>query len=104
MSSVARSTARRCRSQSPSCRPGSSWLADVGARAGFDSDFFLVIEQAHSLLFNNGGAGTLSPALTGLSIPPAAARDQAWRLLGQTAEASVYSFDSRAWIVSARRH
>ena len=31
----------------------------MGARAGFDADFFLVIEQAHSLLFNNGGAGTL---------------------------------------------
>ena len=30
----------------------------MGARAGFDADFFLVIEQAHSLLFNNGGAGT----------------------------------------------
>jgi glycosidase len=36
----------------------------VGTRAGFDADFFLVIEQAHSLLFNNGGAGTL-PALPG---------------------------------------
>jgi glycosidase len=32
----------------------------LGARAGFDADFFLVIEQAHSLLFNNGGAGTLA--------------------------------------------
>jgi maltose alpha-D-glucosyltransferase/alpha-amylase len=32
----------------------------MGARAGFDADFFLVIEQAHSLLFNNGGAGTLA--------------------------------------------
>jgi glycosidase len=31
----------------------------MGARAGFDADFFLVIEQSHSLLFNNGGAGTL---------------------------------------------
>jgi glycosidase len=31
----------------------------MGVRAGFDADFFLVIEQAHSLLFNNGGAGTL---------------------------------------------
>jgi glycosidase len=31
-----------------------------GAQAGFDADFFLVIEQAHSLLFNNGGAGTLA--------------------------------------------
>ena len=31
----------------------------MGARAGFDADFFLVIEQAHSLLFNNGGAGNL---------------------------------------------
>jgi glycosidase len=36
----------------------------MGTRAGFDADFFLVIEQAHSLLFNNGGAGTL-PALPG---------------------------------------
>jgi maltose alpha-D-glucosyltransferase/alpha-amylase len=33
--------------------------AGLGVRAGFDADFFLVIEQAHSLLFNNGGAGTL---------------------------------------------
>src|SRR3989442_1058244 len=32
----------------------------MGARAGFDADFFLVIEQAHSLLFNNGGAGVLA--------------------------------------------
>lgn len=32
----------------------------VGARAGFDADMLLVIEQAHSLLFNNGGAGTLA--------------------------------------------
>ena len=32
----------------------------MGARAGFGADFFLVIEQAHSLLFNNGGAGTLA--------------------------------------------
>ena len=31
-----------------------------GAAAGFDADFFLVIEKAHGLLFNNGGAGTLS--------------------------------------------
>ena len=33
--------------------------ADTGVRAGFDADFFLVIHQAHSALFNNGGAGTL---------------------------------------------
>jgi glycosidase len=32
----------------------------MGARAGFDADFFLVIERAHGLLFNNGGAGTLA--------------------------------------------
>ncbi len=32
----------------------------LGVRAGFDADFFLVIERAHSLLFNNGGAGTLA--------------------------------------------
>ena len=32
---------------------------DVGVRSGFDADFFLVIHQAHSALFNNGGAGTL---------------------------------------------
>jgi glycosidase len=31
-----------------------------GAEAGFDADFFLVIEQAHGSLFNNGGAGTLA--------------------------------------------
>jgi len=31
----------------------------LGVRAGFDADFFLVIEEAHGLLFNNGGAGTL---------------------------------------------
>jgi len=31
-----------------------------GAAAGFDADFFLVIEKAHGLLFNNGGAGTLA--------------------------------------------
>ncbi len=31
-----------------------------GAHAGFDADFFLVIEEAHNLLFNNGGAGTLA--------------------------------------------
>jgi alpha-glucosidase len=31
----------------------------MGVRAGFDADFFLVIERAHSLLFNNLGAGTL---------------------------------------------
>jgi glycosidase len=33
--------------------------ADIGVRAGFDADFFLVIHAAHSALFNNGGAGTL---------------------------------------------
>ena len=33
--------------------------ADIGLRAGFDADFFLVIHPAHSALFNNGGAGTL---------------------------------------------
>ena len=32
----------------------------MGKRAGFDADFFLVIEQAHCHLFNNGGAGTLA--------------------------------------------
>lgn len=32
----------------------------MGARAGFDADFFLVIERAHGLLFNNGGAGTVA--------------------------------------------
>jgi glycosidase len=32
----------------------------LGAEAGFDADFFLVIEEPHSLLFNNGGAGTLA--------------------------------------------
>ncbi len=32
----------------------------MGERAGFDADFFLVIEQAHGRLFNNGGAGTLA--------------------------------------------
>jgi glycosidase len=32
----------------------------TAVQAGFDADFFLVIEQAHSLLFNNGGAGTLA--------------------------------------------
>ena len=32
---------------------------DVGARGGFDGDFFLVIHPAHSALFNNGGAGDL---------------------------------------------
>jgi glycosidase len=31
-----------------------------GAEAGFDADFFLVIEKAHGSLFNNGGAGTLA--------------------------------------------
>ena len=31
----------------------------IGARSGFDGDFFLVIHPAHSALFNNGGAGTL---------------------------------------------
>jgi glycosidase len=34
--------------------------ADIGVRGGFDADFFLVIHAAHSALFNNGGAGTLS--------------------------------------------
>lgn len=34
--------------------------ADIGVRGGFDADFFLVIHPAHSALFNNGGAGTLS--------------------------------------------
>jgi glycosidase len=34
--------------------------ADIGVRAGFDADFFLVIHAAHSALFNNGGAGRLS--------------------------------------------
>ncbi|HST66509.1 MAG TPA: alpha-amylase family glycosyl hydrolase, partial [Mycobacteriales bacterium] len=33
---------------------------DIGVRGGFDADFFLVIHAAHSALFNNGGAGTLS--------------------------------------------
>jgi glycosidase len=33
--------------------------ADIGVRGGFDADFFLVIHDAHSALFNNGGAGTL---------------------------------------------
>jgi glycosidase len=32
---------------------------DIGVRAGFDADFFLVIHQEHSALFNNGGAGTM---------------------------------------------
>ena len=32
----------------------------MGALAGFDADFFLAIEEAHSVLFNNGGAGTLA--------------------------------------------
>ena len=32
---------------------------DVGVRSGFDADFFLVNQAAHSALFNNGGAGTL---------------------------------------------
>jgi maltose alpha-D-glucosyltransferase/alpha-amylase len=33
---------------------------DIGVRGGFDADFFLVIHAAHSALFNNGGAGSLS--------------------------------------------
>jgi glycosidase len=33
---------------------------EIAVRTGFDADFFLVIEQAHSLLFNNGGAGSLA--------------------------------------------
>ncbi len=33
---------------------------DIGVRGGFDADFLLVIHAAHSALFNNGGAGTLS--------------------------------------------
>ncbi len=33
--------------------------ADAGVRAGFDADFFLVIHEAHSALFNNGAAGVL---------------------------------------------
>ena len=32
---------------------------DLGLRSGFDGDFFLVNQAAHSALFNNGGAGTL---------------------------------------------
>jgi alpha-glucosidase len=32
----------------------------VGVSAGFDADFFLVIEEPHGLLFNNGGAGVLA--------------------------------------------
>jgi glycosidase len=32
---------------------------DIGAQSGFDGDFFLVNQAAHSTLFNNGGAGTL---------------------------------------------
>lgn len=32
---------------------------DIGVRGGFDGDFFLVIHEAHSALFNNGGAGSL---------------------------------------------
>ena len=34
--------------------------ADIGVRTGYDADFFLVIHQAHSALFNNSGAGTSS--------------------------------------------
>src|SRR5687767_1062853 len=37
----------------------SSARPDIGLRAGFHADFFLVIHQAHSALFNNGGAGRL---------------------------------------------
>ena len=32
---------------------------DIGVRGGFDADFFVVNQQEHSALFNNGGAGTL---------------------------------------------
>ena len=32
---------------------------DLGVRSGFDGDFFLVNQAAHSALFNNGGAGSL---------------------------------------------
>ncbi|MDV6284956.1 alpha-amylase family glycosyl hydrolase [Rhodococcus jostii] len=32
---------------------------NVGVRSGFDGDFFLVNQAAHSALFNNGGAGSL---------------------------------------------
>jgi maltose alpha-D-glucosyltransferase/alpha-amylase len=32
---------------------------DFGLRGGFDGDFFLPIHEAHSALFNNGGAGVL---------------------------------------------
>ena len=32
---------------------------DLGVRSGFDADFFVVNQQEHSALFNNGGAGTL---------------------------------------------
>ena len=32
---------------------------DFGVRGGFDADFFLPIHEAHSALFNNGGAGVL---------------------------------------------
>jgi glycosidase len=32
---------------------------DIGVRGGFDADFFVVNQQEHSALFNNGGAGAL---------------------------------------------
>jgi hypothetical protein len=40
-------------SQDPAPRP------DIGVVGGFHGDFFLVNQQAHSALFNNGGAGSL---------------------------------------------